>query len=825
MNNENIAQKGEQLTFHKLFADKQWKVEIPIIQRDYAQGRKSAREVRESFLDTLNKHLQDIEKINLDFIYGSLEEDNHELLFIPLDGQQRLTTLFLLHWYLANKENRQDEFRKFLVSDEGKSNFTYETRASVREFCDELVNCILDYNNLKEPDEGKHNSLSKTIEDQTWYFLSWRNDPTIQAMLIMLDDIHNKFNGSNNYYEKLIDKNNPVITFQFLDLENFGLTDDLYIKMNARGKPLTAFENFKAKFEQLIKELEIKKDYQLQIGNESRTVSAHEYFSHKIDTEWTDIFWNYRNTLSNDNTFDDEIMNFIRVVITNYYAINTSHKKRTENLQLLFGNDEGDNHLSYLQYKELDCLDEELVKDLIALFDLLSDGEKIKTYLEDTSYYDEEKVFKSALLNETGYGDKLRFYALYIYLIYNETKTGINDWMRVIYNLTENLIYDSPDDYVRSLRSIKQLIPNSHSILTYLSDPNNKISGFGELQIKEEKIKAILMLKDNEWREAIINAEQHEYFTGQIGFMLNYSGIEEYYNKNKALNWTEDENANYLSSFKSYSVKAKTIFNYDTFKSLNNYVWERALLTKGDYLLKEGSNLSFCTDDKDRDISWKRLLLDGGKRKDHPGHIYRRNLVKNLFDDNEFNSSNLQESLESIIENHQGNEWYKSFIDNPALFNYLGRKKYIRKESESKIYLLKRERLSGSHAELYSYLFYINYLKDKKNELSPFAKTRYNDPSGIEEDPSAVIYDWVYNNKNYQINIWYIPKDNQFEIHFNAMPIEKSEIDDEVKDKIDGLGDWDVHPKNHTYIIKKKDIKESISFLEKLFTELRKLLS
>ena len=38
--------------------------------------------------------------IELDFVYGSIIIDT----FQPLDGQQRLTTLFLFHWYFALKE-------------------------------------------------------------------------------------------------------------------------------------------------------------------------------------------------------------------------------------------------------------------------------------------------------------------------------------------------------------------------------------------------------------------------------------------------------------------------------------------------------------------------------------------------------------------------------------------------------------------------------------------------------------------------------------------------------------------------------------------------
>ena len=80
-------------------------IEIPIIQRDYAQGREREEKKRNRFLDALYKAVNS-EGINLDFIYGSEtgEEDKKKKL-IPLDGQQRLTTLFLLHWYAAKHES------------------------------------------------------------------------------------------------------------------------------------------------------------------------------------------------------------------------------------------------------------------------------------------------------------------------------------------------------------------------------------------------------------------------------------------------------------------------------------------------------------------------------------------------------------------------------------------------------------------------------------------------------------------------------------------------------------------------------------------------
>ena len=79
------------------------KIEIPIIQRDYAQGRKNdeVNRIRELFLDAIFHSITDKKPITLDFVYGDVSAEG---VLTPLDGQQRLTTLFLLYWYIAKKE-------------------------------------------------------------------------------------------------------------------------------------------------------------------------------------------------------------------------------------------------------------------------------------------------------------------------------------------------------------------------------------------------------------------------------------------------------------------------------------------------------------------------------------------------------------------------------------------------------------------------------------------------------------------------------------------------------------------------------------------------
>src|SRR3954469_5849144 len=105
-------------------------IEIPLIQRDYAQGRTDGRvtEIRARFLDVLYKALAGEEKIGLDFVYGDVEDG----ILRPLDGQQRLTTLFLLHWYLGYRAEQLADPQPWMA-------FSYATRPSARLFCQRLV--------------------------------------------------------------------------------------------------------------------------------------------------------------------------------------------------------------------------------------------------------------------------------------------------------------------------------------------------------------------------------------------------------------------------------------------------------------------------------------------------------------------------------------------------------------------------------------------------------------------------------------------------------------------------------------------------------------
>tara|TARA_R110002050_G_scaffold300054_1_gene467518 strand:+ start:5693 stop:8161 length:2469 start_codon:yes stop_codon:yes gene_type:complete len=768
ISSENIS--GKRLTFFQLIQE--YHIQIPIIQRDYAQGRITAHEIRDSFLDALLAYLEENKKHrDLDFVYGnqSTEAVNDEIKFIPLDGQQRLTTLFLLHWYLAIKDGDSEikELRKHLVySSQGesqKSKFTYETRTSSREFCDSLLFADVDLDKLLEADKEKNNSLSKTIKDRSWYFLSWETDPTIQSMLIMLDAIHSKFKGTNGYFQRLVSLDNPVITFQFLDLKEFNLTDDLYIKMNARGIPLSPYENFKAKFEQHLKKSDFnaKHSYTLTFDGKPNEVNVKTYFSHKIDTDWANLFWNH--TLADKKKFDKLIMNFIRAIVVNNYA---GSPDNGEFLKYLI--DKRNEDISFQQYSKNACLNETTVIDLITILDLIKNGnQKVKNYLSDSFHYNEAEQFDIVVNNafvQAGYVERIKFHAYCQYLIQWKTDTGFEDieglqnWMRIIYNLTENTApYNNEKEYSNSIQGINQLIKKSNTILNHLT-LLDKISGFDEIQFKEEKIKAHLILKQNKWNELLYSVEKHGYFKGQIGFILFLSGIEEYFITNKHCDWSDNEDNDFKAQFVKYRDIALEIFSDKGLNTFPDFIWERALLAKGDYLITEGSNQSFLIN-FDRDISWKRFL------KRDKNHTLHSDIIKQIF--NELDTSNLASSLETIKNSYAGTDWLNRFIQTPKLYNYLGAKRYVRKNSSHGFVLFSGERMSGAHAELYSYSFFLNNLEGK--EFAPFdSKANYYFAAGDdrEERPCAYIDNFQLDNNKYAIDILYSYNQNKFKLRF-----------------------------------------------------------
>ncbi len=557
-------------------------VEIPIIQRDYAQGRLGKEYLRKNFLNNikqaLDRKLPNGEvTLKLDYVYGSMAKGKLH----PLDGQQRLTTLWLLHWYIAYKagvlnervyEEKEGKQRSDTIKDVLKK-FTYETRISSREFCEKLAGF-----DIPQPNGV---SIVEHIKNQTWFYSIWMQDPTIQSMLRMLggtkindkhgddiiDGLEEIFEGtmpeSFMSYWKILTSESPIV-FYYLPLENFGLSDDLYVKMNARGKQLTPFENFKA---DLINYLRRKKEEAEEDGETNvewgTLLNPNSGITIKMDTDWLDgIFWKNK---SFNNKVDEIYYTFMNRFFWNGLlspqsdasSIYVQKGKENENLSYNYLNNK-DNSNEYNDFTPYMFANGEipvsLFKDLQLVLDnyLKYSGDiSCAKWMGNFSFipqYEEEKGITSIPLQVKPITQiqRILFFALCKYLKEGEAdEISLKRWMRVVCNLVSGK--DETDrEQIRDISLVRTAIEHidkldSHHVYESLCEQEvettnqafsrrwteeiNKakqiLNDDGGLRIYEGKLhKEDAKETYGTWEEIIIDAENYAFFNGSIRFLF-----------------------------------------------------------------------------------------------------------------------------------------------------------------------------------------------------------------------------------------------------------------------------------------------------------------
>ena len=272
---------SELTTFWRLL-NKESVIVIPKVQRDYAYGRQDdkVKGIVSDLLDTILNAVCTDSVVVLDFVYGGhhIKRGYKSTGLEPLDGQQRLTTLYLLYYYasIIQQGITEEEI-------EPLKKFRYETRQSATSFCEALLDSIRkEIKEVYTPEKR----IKDLITDSPKYLPNYETDPTIVSMLNVLEVIEHKCREKSidDLWTRLTEKDN--ICFYSLSLEQFGLTDDLYIKMNSRGKKLTEFEIFKADLEKAVNVV---------------SPELKDILSKKIDNEWMDVLWYYANSCETDD--------------------------------------------------------------------------------------------------------------------------------------------------------------------------------------------------------------------------------------------------------------------------------------------------------------------------------------------------------------------------------------------------------------------------------------------------------------------------------------------------------------------------------------------
>lgn len=726
-------------TFWKLLSET--KIEIPHYQRDYVQGwtdtntNKSSdkyeenriKEIREGFVWKLFDVIKNEKLLSLNLVFGSANgSDNY---FVPVDGQQRLTTLFLVHWYLALKAGELSQQKtKF-------SNFIYQTRKTSNEF----------FNLLIDLPQSTSTSLTVLIRNNNRFFSNHLADPTVLALIVMIEEIEKAFVDID--FKKAFQylTSDPcLLSIDVINLGTYKLSDELYIKMNSRGKPLTYFEKFKAWLPDYINDL--------NKSGGGININLPKDWNIKLDTKWLDLFWKYKD--DDDYIVDQEYMRFFHGMIQLLLASDKStpiSEELKDKIKLFNNPKENENkkhelELSLEQYEKLECINEPTLFEITKVLDeLVENDTQLSVWLKEINFFnknesnDNNKLLIEFISGQITYNDRLRFYAMYKYLLIKGDQINeieFKRWIRVLRNLIENTSMNE-ENFIRLTRKIDDFSQQvkGEQILPFLISKNNAdLAPFDSFQFKEEQRKASLIVENPQWEKEILTAEAHPFFKGQIFLLLEMS----------------DDN---LEKFIEYRDKAISIFKEGGLVDDKDCIVHLALLAKGDYLFNLSSNRKgFCKNAQ----QWReRIFKDNNPYPNH--HKGRIGIVKDLLD--EISIENPRKCLNDIIEKYEKKDWRYYFIKFPYTLAVC-REKLINFSGDNEIYLLNKSRMSSIHWEERSFCFFKNFIEPERYNYHPFTKKWYFGSSNYDK-PCAVLDKFIFKNETYKIDI-HFNKDGKY---------------------------------------------------------------
>lgn len=681
---------------------------VPSFQRNYIQGSDEFKDKRDRLLDDIFESLKSRKVIDLGFVYGRSEKSYKGRLFYPYDGQQRLTTLYFLYLmlYFRNIRNGEKESIKGL-----KGKLSYQTRQSTDRFINSFIDWI--YNSMENEYDlfwNPNNKSSAFIKIQDCFFdYDWEYDVSIKNILSLIDTLKIRILNLENEIAideiiNLIDDkedDNPF-KFIFIHIDDIIQNDELYIKINARGKALSHFENLKS-----------------DINNLWRN----EDYKSKLDGAWTEYVWKESSKDSDSGTieerFDSDFYNSFKNIFYLNYLSNIERP-----LTPAFINEikyEWDNVFNKGKINK--DWENKASCDVISYF---FDAVSHPNYL----FEKQADGYGNLLFKENpGYVECLKIF-VYYYLISNiyKSRNCVTDLEIVLFDeiltLFKRLIdnqdkyLDSIDSLIKAIKSSKYLIDKSiesNGILNFLQSNEvviRKLLGLRKEQIEEEILKARLIYKDKRFIDLFEKGYNELRNKGQLGFIFYLIK-----NNNKLLRNIRTEDISYESFEKTLnqiiSIQSFTgdfISNRGVIFNPNYELLLRAILAKiKDHFFWEKSNnlLSFPLLNDDRDMSLHTFL--NCYSSNNPEDVkYKFNLldglreVLNLFDPNK---DNIEEVLKRIIEDYKktdSNVWYKFFVIYDGVFKQC-RNGNIYHYSDKYVLLLDKKFRSGKWWEYYTF--------------------------------------------------------------------------------------------------------------------------
>jgi|GEM_PF-3511146 hypothetical protein len=501
---------------------KNYTICIPAIQREYVQGYDDEKIniVRKDFIKNIFDAIIENKVLDIGIIYGYIQNEENESkpIFFPVDGQQRITTMYIIYWCLSIiKEEASDDIDIF-----GGKTLQYEARNSTARFFKELVNkgrCEF----FKEV-FLKEESFYKNIVSQKWFESQWINDVTVLAVINVISEVFQKIkdkkisgealrNFSNVRFSLIISKNDENNARRNSSLE--------FAKINARGKQLELFENVKS---------------YLNIIEEKLQIGIKESFTYNYDVKYIDLFCDACDRSDDLEEITSNINNKTMLLLINVYNLLLEKEEKKE--------EEKKEDLDYLStvMKVSNGFKEEDRPFWTKYISFLNNI--FQTFVELDSI-EELNGFSSEIFKYDEYVDKNKHLSRLLYFdhYYNKFKVYVSKEQKDKYDyVLENLGYSSwkgytikeIDIFINKIAGYCDII-ECFSCLKSESDLNiftKEVLGDVNVRLREQLIKAkVIKEKDLKYNyfEELEKRSKHR----SIYFLLCFSNYWDSVNDNK----------------------------------------------------------------------------------------------------------------------------------------------------------------------------------------------------------------------------------------------------------------------------------------------------
>ena len=185
---------------------------------------------------------------------------------------------------------------------------------------------------------------------------------------------------------------------------------------------------------------------------------------------------------------------------------------------------------------------------------------------------------------------------------------------------------------------------------------------------------------DATWEETITNADNVTFWPGRSGYLLYFSNIS---NKSyqEISQWEPAIHKTYQDKFNTYKLKMDMLLTYlDSTNFKEKCLFERAMLSKGNYFRKEGKgSIIYSMMDQStssRSYSFRQMVQFNGINCKGDNSVYKEGVdcLKAVLDDSHYlysNKDDVEKSLQNIINESSGqiHDWRWPLLCDPRIWH------------------------------------------------------------------------------------------------------------------------------------------------------------